>query len=182
MNLKVKSVLCVFAIAAVVVTSSCSAVTTTLEGIVDGATALEPIVAADAAAGQMPASTAALVMNYLEATSTAAANSVTEWESSDSDQVKIAAISANFAAVTAPVLGAGMSSVVVTSIDSISNLVVELMAQIKGATVGATSAASANLKVSIVTKYKLNRAKTKAGKNVAAIEAWKAQQAKAAAK
>jgi hypothetical protein len=69
-----------------------------------------------------------------------------------------------------------MSSVVGTSIDSISNLVVELMAQIKGTSVGAASADSAKLKVSLASKYKLNSVKTKAGRNVAAIESWKAQQ------
>lgn len=178
MNLKVRSILCVFAIAAVVITSSCSAVVTTLDGIVDGAAALEPIVAADSAAGQMPAATAAVVMNYLEAASTAASNSITEWESSDSEQTKIAAIGANFAAVTAPALGAGMSSVVVTSISSISNLVATLMQQI-GAQ---ATAANASMKVSIASRYKLNGLKAKAGRNVAAVEAWKAkQQVKAAA-
>jgi crotonobetainyl-CoA:carnitine CoA-transferase CaiB-like acyl-CoA transferase len=91
MKSKLRCVLGVFAIAAVVVTSSCSAVIGTLDGIVDGTTALEPIVAADAAAGQIPATTAMSVMNYLEEANTAASNSITEWESSDSDQVKIAA-------------------------------------------------------------------------------------------
>lgn len=176
MNPKLRSVLCLCAIAAVVVTSSCSAVVGTLDGIVDGAAALEPIVAADSAAGQIPAATATVVMNYLEAASTAASNSITEWESSDSETVKIATISADFAGVAAPSLGPGMSAVVVTSISAISTLIGELMQQIGASNSGAASASVKMLALHGLDKHNLNRLKTKAGKNVAAVEAWKAQQ------
>ncbi len=176
MNPRLRSVLCLCAIAAVVVTSSCSAVVGTLDGIVDGTAALEPIVAASSAAGQIPPATATVVMNYLEAVSTAASNSVTEWESKDSETVKIATIGADFASVPAPALGPGVSVVIVTSISSIDLLVSQLMEQIGASNSGAASASAKTLVLHGLDKQNLNRLKTKAGKNVASVEAWKAQQ------
>jgi hypothetical protein len=142
-----------------------------------------PIVTAAGAAGQIPAPTAAMVMDYLEAVSTAASNSITEWESGDPDTVKIAAIAANFAAVPAPSLGPGVSSVIQASISSIGNLIEQLMQQIQGAqasliasTAGTSAVKSKVLALQISDKHKLNSLKAKADKNIAAIEGWKAQQ------
>jgi hypothetical protein len=183
MNLKVRSALSVLVIAAVVVTSSCSAVLGTLEGIVDGAAALVPILTAASAAGQIPDPTATIVMDYLEAASTAASNSITEWESNDPDSVKIAVIAADFAAVAAPSLGAGLSPVIQASISSISKLITQLVGQIsasQGSLVahgsGAPRAHSAVLALHILDKHRLHELKSHADKNVAAIEAWKARQ------
>lgn len=174
MNFKVRSVLCVLAIAAVVVTSSCSAVVGTLNGIVDGAAVLEPTVAADAAAGLIPTAIAANIIDYLEATSTAASNSITEWESSDSESAKIAAITANFADVAAPSLGPGVSLAIETSIQSIGTLISELIEQIGAAQSANTK--SRVMSIHVFDKQELNRVKGKAVKTVAAAEAWKAQQ------
>lgn len=183
MNLKVKSVLSVLVIAAVVVTSSCSAVLGTLQGIVDGTTALVPIVTAASSAGQIPAPTATIVMDYLEAVSTAASNSITEWESNDPDSVKIAAIAADFAAAAAPSLATGLSPVIQASISAISKLVSQLIGQITSAQAslvahksGASGANSNVLALRILDKHKLKALKSHADKNVAAIEGWKAQQ------
>ena len=183
MNLKLKSVLSVLVIAAVVVTSSCSAVLVTLEGIVDGATALVPIVTAASSAGQIPAPTATILMDYLEAASTAASNAITEWESNDPDSVKIAAIAADFAAVAAPSLGAGLSPVIQASISSIGKLISQLLGQISASQAslvahasGATRGNSSVLALRLLDKRKLNTLKSHADKNVAVIEAWKAQQ------
>jgi hypothetical protein len=183
MNLKVKSILSALVIAAVVVTSSCSAVLGTLEGIVDGATALVPIVTAASSAGQIPAPTATILMDYLESVSTAASNSITEWESNDAQSVKIAAIAADFAAVAAPSLGTGLSPVVQASISAISKLVSQLLGQISAAQTslvahksGASRANSNVFALGAFEKHKLKALKSHADKNVAAIEAWRAQQ------
>lgn len=117
-------------IALLLSTTACSAgdvILVTLEGIVDGSAA----VLSTTAAIQNPSADVVLAQQYARDASVAAQKSITEYQSVDSQAVKIAVITGYWSGVAAPAIGQTNSSLLAVGVSQVANLVVNLITHIR---------------------------------------------------
>jgi hypothetical protein len=164
-------------VAACLLFSSCSfsssAVLTTLTTIVDASAAVVGVLSALSP----PGSSADAILQYAEAASTAASESIAEWQSKDSTAEKLTIIAGDFAAVLTPQLGPTVSPEVQAIITTLSNAIQAVLNQVRtGALAAHTSTLQhQSLSLSIVGHYKLHSLKAKADNTVVRAEQMRAQ-------
>lgn len=144
--------------------SSTSNLVITLSAISDACSAGLVVIQALEAAGKIDPVAANLAVQYVSIVSVAAEKSVTELDSSDTNAQKIQVIVDAFAAVATPAFGSGVSTTIVSIVNSVASAVQIFLQQLQSpaVTLAAKSAAPVSVtKLSHADKTLLKKALVK---------------------
>lgn len=150
---------------------------TALEAVSIAATTAIPTIIALEALGKIDPTTAELALSYAKSVSKASSLASTEFQSTDTNAVKISVIIADFQPVVEPSLGANVSPEVFAAVQAIAGAVQLFISNLKtGQKVAAVRGAPAShlnlLKLSHADKSKLTKIKKAVLVNVAKVELW----------